>query len=86
MIPKTESLKDTSIRITPFLNNTLIPKLNLNNNILLSAHGNSIRAIMKVIQNINDEEISNLNIPTGKPILIKYSCETKTFENFKYLN
>jgi len=86
LIPKTESLKDTLIRINPFLNNTLIPKLNLNNNILLSAHGNSIRAIMKVIQNINDEEISNLDIPTGKPILIKYSCETKTFENFKYLN
>ena len=86
LIPKTESLKDTSIRINPFLNNTLIPKLNLNNNILLSAHGNSIRAIMKVIQNINDEEISHLDIPTGKPILIKYSCETKTFENFKYLN
>ena len=41
---------------------------------------------MKVIQNINDEEISNLDIPTGKPMLIKYSCETKTFENFKYLN
>ena len=86
LIPKTESLKDTSIRINPFLNNTLIPKLNLNNNILLSAHGNSIRAIMKVIQNINDEEISNLDIPTGKPILIKYSSETKKFENFKYLN
>ena len=86
LIPKTESLKDTSIRINPFLNNTLIPKLNLNNNILLSAHGNSIRAIMKVIQNINDEEISNIDIPTGKPILIKYSCETKKFENFKYLN
>ena len=39
LIPKTESLKDTSIRINPFLNNILIPKLNLNNNILLSAHG-----------------------------------------------
>ena len=86
LIPKTESLKDTSIRINPFLNNILIPKLNLNNNILLSAHGNSIRAIMKVIQNINDEEISKLDIPTGKPILIKYSSKTKTFENFKYLN
>ena len=41
---------------------------------------------MKVIQNINDQEISNLDIPTGKPILIKYSSKTKIFENFKYLN
>tara|TARA_B100000408_G_C10307039_1_gene227125 strand:- start:1092 stop:1778 length:687 start_codon:yes stop_codon:yes gene_type:complete len=85
-IPKTESLKDTSIRITPFLNNILIPKLESNNNILISAHGNSIRTIIKEIEKISDEQISNLEIPTGKPILIKYSSKTKEFEKFTYLN
>ena len=85
-IPKTESLKDTSIRITPFLNNILIPKLESNNNILISAHGNSIRTMIKEIEKISDEQISNLEVPTGKPILIKYSSKTKEFEQFTYLN
>ena len=86
MIPKTESLKDTSIRIAPFLNNILIPKLESNNNILISAHGNSIRTIIKKIEKISDKEISNLEIPTGKPILITYSSKTKVFKKFTYLN
>ena len=70
--PKNESLKDTFYRLIPFLENILIPLINLNKNILISAHGNSIRAILKYFEKISDDNIVKVEIPTGKPLLLEF--------------
>ena len=83
-IPDTESLKDTYQRVIKFFNAEL--KKNLGNkNILISAHGNSIRALCKHLFNIGDNEISKLEIPTGNPLLMKFDNENKLF-NCEYLD
>ena len=71
-IPESESLEDTVNRVSPFIKNTLINHLDSSESILIAAHGNSIRAILKITENISDTKISELEIPTGKPIFVKY--------------
>jgi 2,3-bisphosphoglycerate-dependent phosphoglycerate mutase len=68
-LPCTESLKDTLNRVLPCWNETIGPKLGEGKNILISAHGNSIRALVKHFDNISDEDIAGLNIPTGIPLV-----------------
>ena len=81
--PKHESLKDTFYRLIPFLNEDLIPLIALNKNIIISAHGNSIRAILKYFENISDKDIVKLEIPTGKPLLLEFKKEK--LSNKEYL-
>tara|TARA_B100001029_G_C14975685_1_gene402902 strand:- start:44 stop:760 length:717 start_codon:yes stop_codon:yes gene_type:complete len=69
-IPDTESLKDTYERVLPYFEKEILSKLSNNNNILISAHGNSIRAICKYLFKLNEKEIPKLEIPTGNPLLI----------------
>ena len=71
LIPDTESLLDTYNRAVPFYINEIETLLKNEKNILVSAHGNSLRAICKKIFNISDTMITKLEIPTGNPILIK---------------
>ena len=70
--PKNESLKDTFNRLKPFLLKKLFPLIESGKNIFISAHGNSIRAILKYIENISDEHIVKIEIPTGKPIILEF--------------
>ena len=70
--PKNESLKDTFNRLKPFLTSKLFPLIEKGKNILISAHGNSIRAMLKFIENISDEDIIKIEIPTGEPILLEF--------------
>lgn len=84
-LPRSESLEDTVIRLQPFIEHSLIKNLNNNNNIIIAAHGNSIRALLKITENISDDDISKLEIPTGKPILINYDQKNKKFDKHKYL-
>ena len=79
-IPQTESLKDTYNRVVPFYHSNIESDLIHNKNILISAHGNSIRALGKKIFNISDEKINLLEIPTGNPLLIIFDNSGK----FKY--
>ena len=72
LIPDTESLKDTYERVVNFFRNEIKEKLKTNN-ILVSAHGNSIRALCKNLFNIDNEQISKLEIPTGNPLLIEFN-------------
>ncbi len=65
--PNGESLEDTFKRTIPFYKLEIEPKLKLNKTILIAAHGNSLRALVMYLENISQEEISNLNIPTGLP-------------------
>ena len=81
-IPDTESLKDTYERVIKFYNKEI--KNKTNENILISAHGNSIRALCKHLFNLDDNEISKLEIPTGNPLLIQF--ENSKISNCKYLD
>ena len=73
--PKNESLKDTFYRLVPFLEEDLVPLIMSNKNIVISAHGNSIRAILKYFENISDKDIVKVEIPTGKPLLLEFKKE-----------
>ena len=68
-LPCTESLKDTLNRVLPYWNQTIVPNLIEGKRVLICAHGNSIRALVKHLDNINDGDIAGLNIPTGIPLV-----------------
>ena len=68
-IPQTESLKDTIARVLPYYESTIAPQLRAGETVLISAHGNSLRALVKHLSNISDDEITGLEIPTGQPIV-----------------
>ncbi len=68
-LPLTESLKDTLLRCVPYWQDVIAPKLMSGKRIIVSAHGNSLRALVKYIDNIGDNEIVKLNIPTGIPLV-----------------
>lgn len=68
-IPKTECLKDVIHRIMPYWENSIVPDLRLGKIVLVTAHGNSLRALIKHLDKINDSDIANLNVPTGIPLL-----------------
>ena len=68
-LPATESLKDTLERVSPYWLEQIAPRLQANENVLIAAHGNSLRALVKMLDGISDEEITEFNIPTGVPIL-----------------
>ncbi len=68
-LPLTESLKDTVDRFLPFWHGTIAPAVRAGKRVLLSAHGNSLRALVKYLDHVSDEEIVGLNIPTGIPLV-----------------
>jgi 2,3-bisphosphoglycerate-dependent phosphoglycerate mutase len=68
-LPATESLKDTLARVLPFWKARIAPELKLGRNVLVAAHGNSLRALVKMLDGISDAAIVELNIPTGVPLV-----------------
>jgi 2,3-bisphosphoglycerate-dependent phosphoglycerate mutase len=68
-IPNTESLKDTIARVLPYWEGTIAPDLKAGKRVVISAHGNSLRALVKHLSHISDDEITGLEIPTGQPIV-----------------
>jgi len=68
-VPATESLKDTIARAVPYYEQAIAPELAAGKRVLVAAHGNSLRGIIKYLSNIGDDEIVGLEIPTGKPIV-----------------
>ncbi len=68
-IPETESLKDTIVRVLPYWEAAIVPELRAGKTVLISAHGNSLRALVKHLSGISDEDITGLEIPTGQPIV-----------------
>jgi 2,3-bisphosphoglycerate-dependent phosphoglycerate mutase len=71
-IPFTESLKDTYNRVIPFFERKIKPGLENNKNIIIAAHGNSLRALCKKLFSISDQKINELEIPTGNPLVIEF--------------
>jgi 2,3-bisphosphoglycerate-dependent phosphoglycerate mutase len=77
LLPATESLKDTLERVLPLWNEEIAPKLRAGRNVLIAAHGNSIRALVKMLDNMPESEIVELNIPTGVPLLYELDAALK---------
>ena len=81
-LPLAESLKDTVARFMPYWNEVLAPTLKSGKHVIVSAHGNSLRAMVKYLDNITDEEIVNLNIPTGIPLVYEIDERLRPLSHF----
>ena len=81
-LPSTESLQATVARFLPCWHNDLAPAVRSGQRILVVAHGNSIRAMVKYLDNVSDEEIVRLNIPTGVPLIYKLDSELRPLEHY----
>lgn len=68
-LPLTECLKDTVARVLPYWNNVICPEIRAGKSLIIAAHGNSLRALVKHLDNVSDDEIVGLNIPTGIPLM-----------------
>ena len=84
-IPSCESLKNTFERVIPYYEKNIKPILSSNKNILVSAHGNSLRALCKKLLNISDKKIIDFEIPTGNPLLIVFDKSLEVTK-YKYLD
>ena len=83
-LPATESLKDTLARVLPYWHARIAPELRSGRNVLVVAHGNSLRAMVKMLDRVSESEIVELNIPTGVPLLYELDAELKPCGN-RYL-
>ncbi len=81
-IPRTESLKDTIARVLPYWDERIAPALKDGQRILISAHGNSLRALVKHLSNIPDDEITSLEIPTGQPIVYELDTDLNATDRY----
>jgi 2,3-bisphosphoglycerate-dependent phosphoglycerate mutase len=81
-IPLTESLKDTVARVMPLWNETIAPRIREGKRILIAAHGNSLRALIKELDHISDDDIAELNIPTGQPIVYELDAALKPIRHY----
>ncbi|MCW4032837.1 MAG: 2,3-diphosphoglycerate-dependent phosphoglycerate mutase [Candidatus Bathyarchaeota archaeon] len=81
-IPATECLKDTSERFLPYWHDEMVPIIKSNKRVIVAAHGNSLRALVKHLDNISDEEIVSLNIPTGIPLVYELDDELKSKRHY----
>ena len=68
-LPLTESLKDTAARVLPYWHNVIAPEIRKGKRVLISAHGNSLRGLIKYLDNVSDKDIPDVNIPTGIPLV-----------------
>ena len=81
-LPLTESLKDTVERILPYWENEILASLKDNDEIIVAAHGNSLRGIVKHLKNISDEDILSLNIPTGVPYVFEFDDDLNVTKDY----
>lgn len=81
-VPLTECLKDTVARVMPFWNEALAPALRMGKRVVVAAHGNSIRALVKYLDNISDDDIVGLNIPNGIPLVYELDDELKPIRHY----
>jgi 2,3-bisphosphoglycerate-dependent phosphoglycerate mutase len=81
-LPKTESLKDTVARMIPLWNESIAPTIQTGKDVLIAAHGNSLRALIKHLDQVSDDEILKLNIPTGVPLVYELDKNLKPIKNY----
>ncbi len=81
-VPLTECLKDTVARVLPYWNDTIAPAIRGGQRVLISAHGNSIRALVKYLDGIGDDDIVGLNIPNGIPLVYELDADLKPIRHY----
>jgi 2,3-bisphosphoglycerate-dependent phosphoglycerate mutase len=81
-VPLTECLKDTVARVLPFWNESMAPAIKAGKRIVVAAHGNSIRALVKYLDNISDSDIVSLNIPNGIPLVYELDADLKPIRHY----
>jgi len=81
-LPATESLKSTLARVLPYWHSTLAPDIKTGRRVLIVAHGNSIRAMVKYFDNISETDITELNIPTGLPLVYELDQDMQPIKNY----
>jgi 2,3-bisphosphoglycerate-dependent phosphoglycerate mutase len=81
-VPATECLKDTVARVLPFWNDSIAPAVSRGRRVLVVAHGNSLRALIKYLDAISDEQIVELNVPTGRPLVYELGADLKPIRNY----
>jgi 2,3-bisphosphoglycerate-dependent phosphoglycerate mutase len=81
-IPSTESLKDTIARVLPYYEAAIVPHLKAGAEVLIAAHGNSLRALVKHLSGISDADITGLEIPTGQPIVYELDADLAARERY----
>lgn len=81
-LPKTECLKDTVERFLPLWHETIAPTIKSGKRVIIAAHGNSLRALVKYLDNISDEEIVKLNIPTGVPLVYELDDDLNPIRHY----
>eukprot|EP01129_Flabellula_baltica_P000905 TRINITY_DN10835_c0_g1_i1.p1 TRINITY_DN10835_c0_g1~~TRINITY_DN10835_c0_g1_i1.p1 ORF type:complete len:261 (-),score=79.47 TRINITY_DN10835_c0_g1_i1:13-774(-) len=81
-LPQTECLKDTVARVLPFWSGPIAESIKSGQQVLIAAHGNSLRSLVKYLDNISEEEIVGLNIPTGVPLVYELDADLKPIRNY----
>jgi 2,3-bisphosphoglycerate-dependent phosphoglycerate mutase len=81
-VPLTECLKDTIVRVMPFWNDSLAPAIRSGKRVLVSAHGNSIRAMVKYLDGVSDQDIVGLNIPNGIPLVYELDENLRPLKHY----
>ena len=81
-IPRTECLKDTVARVMPYWQETIAPAVRSGKRVLVAAHGNSLRALIKYLDQVGDDEIVHLNIPTARPLVYELDAGLRPIRNY----
>jgi len=81
-LPFTESLKETVARAVPYWENTIVPEIKKGKKVIVAAHGNSLRALVKYLDNISEKDILELNIPTGMPLVYELDASMKPIKSY----
>jgi 2,3-bisphosphoglycerate-dependent phosphoglycerate mutase len=81
-LPLTESLKETVARFLPHFTDVIAPQVRSGKRVVIAAHGNSLRALVKYLDNVSEDEITELNIPTGMPLVYELDSDLKPIRNY----
>lgn len=81
-LPRTECLKDTVDRFLPYWHETIAPAVKSGKNVIIAAHGNSLRALIKYLDNVSDADIVGLNIPTAQPLVYELDADLKPIRHY----
>ena len=81
-LPATESLKETVARFVPYWENTIAPEIKKGKKVIITAHGNSLRALVKYLDHVSEKEIIELNIPTGTPLVYELDADLKPIKHY----
>lgn len=81
-LPLTENLSETMERVLPFWQETIIPSIKLGQNVIVSAHGNSLRSLIQYIDHLTDDEVINLELPTGVPLIYELDDDLNSIKHY----